>query len=207
MRLLCSANRLLPVLNRNAMGGWLLLTLALMILVLPIQWVLAAILAALFHELCHYVTVRLCGGSVCCVHAGVFGARMQVQGLTVKGEFMSALAGPLGSLLLLFFAKWLPRTAVCAGFQGLYNLLPVYPMDGGRVLRCGAKLLFPPGIAEKLCKFMEWICVVALICLGTYGTIFKGLGILPFILAVSIVLRATAGKNTLQTGRVFGTIE
>ena len=83
--------------NKNLIGGWVLLMLALMILVLPMQWVLAAVLAAMFHELCHYGAARLCGGNVAQLRVGTFGAQMEVWGLTNLGELVCALAGPLGS--------------------------------------------------------------------------------------------------------------
>lgn len=176
--------------NKNLIGGWALLMLALMILVLPMQWVLAAVLAAMFHELCHYGAARLCGGNVARLRVGTFGAQMEVWELTNLGELVCALAGPLGSLSLLLLAHWLPRTAVCAGFQGLYNLLPVYPFDGGRALRCSAALLLPDKVGGKLCEGLECLCFVGLALLGFYGTFLRGLGLLPLILATSIILRA-----------------
>lgn len=183
------------------------MTLALMLLVLPMQWVFAAALAAAFHELCHYSAVRLCGGEMRNLRAGVTGVRMEVVGLSAFQELLCSLAGPCGSLLLLIAARWLPRTAVCAGFQGIYNLLPIYPLDGGRAFRCGAELLLSNAMGEKVCRCIEWMCLCALVLLGLYGTFFKGLGLLPLALAAAIALRTTASKNTLQTGRVFGTIE
>ena len=176
--------------NKNLIGGWALLMLALMILVLPMQWVFAALVAAMFHELCHYGAARLCGGNVAQLRVGTIGAQMEVRGLTNLGELVCALAGPLGSLSLLLLARWIPRIAICAGFQGIYNLLPVYPLDGGRVLRCGAALLFSDQFGEKVCAVLEWLCLVSIALLGCYGTFLKGLGMLPLILATSIILRS-----------------
>lgn len=176
--------------NKYAIGGWMLLMLALMLLILPMQWVAAAVIAGVLHELCHYGAVWLCGGKVAQLRVGTLGAQMEVRGLTAFGELICALAGPMGSLMLLLVARWLPRTAVCAGFQGFYNLLPVYPLDGGRALRCGAALLLPVQIGGKVCAILEWSCLAALFVLGLYGTFVKSLGLLPLILATSIIFRS-----------------
>ena len=37
---------------------------ALLVLILPLSWILAAVLAAIFHELCHLVSIVLLGGSI-----------------------------------------------------------------------------------------------------------------------------------------------
>jgi stage IV sporulation protein FB len=195
------------VISKSVVGGWLLALLASMLLILPVQWVIAAVLAAVFHELCHYLAIRLCGGRVQKLQAGTVGAKMEAAGLNTFQELLCSMAGPLGSLLLLFLARWLPRTALCAGFQGIYNLLPVYPLDGGRVLRCGAALLLPVHVGEAVCKVIERLCLCMILFLGIYGTFFKGFGMLPLAVAVFIVWRTIENKNPLQTGRVFGTIE
>lgn len=180
--------------SRGVVGGWVLLFLALALLLLPLNWVFAAILAAVIHELCHYAVVRLCGGEVRRLWVGLTGAQMEVRRLTPGKELLCALAGPAGGLALLLVVRWFPRTAVCGGLHALFNLLPVYPLDGGRALRCGAELLLPMDIGDKVCTAVEWVCLISVLLLGTYGTVALHLGLFPMILSLSLVIRAFRGK-------------
>ena len=50
-------------------------------------------------------------------------------------EFLSAMAGPAAGFLLVLLFPWFPRIAFSALVQSLFNLLPIYPFDGGRVIR------------------------------------------------------------------------
>lgn len=168
---------------------WLLFALALGVLVLPIWWVFAAVLAALWHEACHYLALRLCGVRAVSFRVGVTGAMLEVRGLGMVQEMLCALAGPLGSILLLLTARWFPRTAICAGFQGIYNLLPIYPLDGGRALRCLTNLLMPQSQGQMLCDFLEKICILGLILLALYGCFGLHLGLAPLLVGAGIIWR------------------
>ena len=109
--------------------------LALLLLVLPIRWLVAAVLAAAFHEGCHMAAVYLLGGRCEGIRLSAWGARMEASLSGFRRELLAVLAGPAGSLLLLSLYRVLPRVAVCAAVQGFYNLLPIEPLDGGRALR------------------------------------------------------------------------
>lgn len=167
----------------------LLIGIALGLLVLPIWWVIAAVFAALWHEGCHYLAVRLSGGQAVGLRVGHLGAVMEVRGLLPKQELVCALAGPMGSLFLLAFVRWLPRTAICAGFQGLYNLLPIFPLDGGRAVRCLTQLVLPPIVANKACFWLEQLCLTGLILLSIYGCFGLHLGVTPLLVGVVIIWR------------------
>lgn len=163
-------------------------TLALMILVLPLKWILAALLAAAFHELCHIAAARLCGCRISGMTIGGGGAVLTAATMSRGRELLCVLAGPLGGLMLLFFSRWSPRTAVCAGFQSLYNLLPMESLDGGRVLRCVSER-FLPEKADIICAAAEGICLISVAVLAVYAAFFLRLGPIPLLLAAAFWLR------------------
>ncbi len=107
--------------------------------------------SVLFHELAHSVVARFYKIRVVSITLFVFGgvARIGREPSKAIQEFNIAIAGPLASLFLalgfysltLFFpyaqmtgalALWLAQTN---GALALFNLLPGFPLDGGRIFR------------------------------------------------------------------------
>jgi len=168
--------------------------LALAVLLLPLQWVFAAMTAAIFHELCHLAALRICGERICKLQVGGNGAIIDTFSLSQGKELFCALAGPLGGLLLLFFVHRIPRIAICAAFQSVYNLLPVYPLDGGRAIRCAAELLWPLQ-AEKICRWIQNISLTAIVILAAYAALFLKLGLFPVFLAGLLFLRVQTARQ------------
>ncbi len=179
------------------------IALALMLLVLPLRWILAWMAAAAFHEGCHALAVKLCGGHVGEVDIDCTGANMHVSGIARGRELICALAGPVGSLVLVFFAKWIPATAVCAVFQSAYNLLPLYPMDGGRALRCFLEMVMP-NHAEKVCCAVGIATVGLLFAGALYAAIGLKLGIMPLLLALILWMKTGNHEKSLAIRDVSG---
>lgn len=107
---------------------------ALLLLLLPPGWFLSGLVAALLHEACHILVLVLTGGKLLEIRIRAFGCEILACGAGKGQDFCSILAGPLGSLSLVLLRKQAPMMALFGLFQGLYNLLPVLPLDGGRVL-------------------------------------------------------------------------
>lgn len=175
-------------------GGPTLLTAALMLLVLPLQWLAAALTAALWHECCHYIAVKLCGGVIRCVRIGAGEAVMECKPMRPGRELLCSLAGPMGSLLLVPFVHWIPGIAVCGCFHALYNLLPVYPLDGGRALYTAVFSLLPGDRAERLCSGIEGAAVILVITASVVSAFVLKLGIFPMLLTAILLFRVKREK-------------
>lgn len=145
----------------QAEGGFLIL-LALLLLLLPLPWVVAMAAAVTIHEGCHYGMIRLLGGRIYGLHLGIHGMRMEVAPLPPMQELLAALAGPVGSAALVLTAKSLPRLAVCGFVHCLFNCLPLFPLDGGRVVRTLFGWLFPAERAERIFFRFQRIMLMAL---------------------------------------------
>ena len=112
----------------------------------------AVLLAALCHELGHYAALRRRGGWVRAVRISALGAEMQVAGrMSYGGELLAVAAVvilhlwkknvPAVNLLLAaalgLLGRWWEPLYLLAGAQavlGCFNLLPILPLDGGRML-------------------------------------------------------------------------
>lgn len=109
---------------------------------------LAACLAALEHECAHAIVARRYGFTLDRVVLMPYGAVISgdIAGITRKQELAVLSAGPLANLAtaVLFIALWwlfpetYPFTDVAANVSVslfVVNLLPAYPLDGGRMLK------------------------------------------------------------------------
>jgi len=179
--------------NRSISGTACILA-AISVLVLPLQWVVAVLIAATIHELCHYLAVIAVGGQVHFLKIGSKGTVMEIGCLTQYQELICAIAGPAGSMMLFALYPLFPRTALCALVQGCYNLLPVYPLDGGRVLRCIVNILFPPHVAEYICNTVKWIVGLTVFICGIVGTFRYHLGIIPILAGGVLLGKILSGK-------------
>ncbi len=159
--------------------------MALLLLIIPLKWGISWIFAAVVHELFHYIALRLSKVDVYAVQITAKGATMETSPFTGSSEVFCALAGPAGSLLLLSIGSYAPRVALCAFLQGAYNLLPIYPLDGGRALRWGLHRLFPIK-AEVILRIINVAAVSVLLALSIYAAICLGIGLLPLFMVIGL---------------------
>ena len=104
------------------------------ILLIPIRWLFAWVVAVLIHELSHILMLYSSGKKVYGIQIGAFGAKIRTQPLAGIAGILCALAGPIGGLLPILFIRIMPRIAICSAILSFVNLLPIFPLDGGRVI-------------------------------------------------------------------------
>lgn len=164
---------------------------AFLLLTVPLRWLLAALLAALVHECGHAAAIFLSGGKIRTLRIGAFGACMDVAEMPPWKEFFCTLAGPAASFFLLFFAREIPRTAVCGLVQGIYNLLPVYPLDGGRMLHCVLRKLAGEKTGLRMASMVETAFRWLLALCGIAAAVMLRIGLIP---ALGLTLFACSRK-------------
>ena len=178
-----------------AIDGSAFLLLALLLLTAPLPWVGAALAAAAFHEACHWAALRLTGVRLRGMTVSAAGAVLKTGPMEPRQELWSALAGPAGSLLLLTLLRRFPRIALCGGIQGIFNLLPVYPLDGGRALRCLLKFRYSEQSAGHIAGIAENLTLAAIAGAGAALSFGENMGIAPVLAAVTMVMKAKMRKT------------
>lgn len=141
---------------------------ACMLLLVPLKLVLAWFLAIFVHELWHYIALKACGAKIRSVSMGISGVLMDTGPIGTWKELVCSVAGPLGGFSLLLVARWLPRTAIFAFLHSGYNLMPIFPLDGGRALRCVLIKLFGSKDGEKLSEVVSRVVIVLLSLVSIY---------------------------------------
>lgn len=180
------------------------------------------------HELAHSLVARSFGMTIRGITLFAFGgaAEMEDEPPTPRAEFFMAVAGPLMSIVLAFVFWLLGSVLAAAGVPGplvgivsylgvinvvlaLFNLMPAFPLDGGRMLR--AVLWGWRGDmrwATRIAANIGGAFGVALIVLGIFNA-FNGnlVGGMWFALIGLFVRAAAAGSyQQLVTKQVLGHI-
>ena len=169
------------------------LLLALFVMLSSPLLLSALLLAALCHELGHYGMLRRLRARISAVRITALGAEMQVAGrLSYGGELLAAAAGPVTNLLLALPLAYGGRQwevlYLFAGAQlvlGVFNLLPILPLDGGSVLWNLLAWLTEPYTADRVTGIISF-GMAALLTLAAAAALRKGGS--PFLLLASAAL-------------------
>ncbi len=168
-----------------------------------------------FHEMAHSLVARRFGMPIRGITLFIFGgvAEMEQEPPSAKSEFLMALAGPVASFLLsaVFFALFsfvgasggpeavkgtLWYLGALNGILALFNLVPAFPLDGGRMLR--AALWFWRGDltwATRIASAGGDFFGIALIVLGVISILTGNLVGGIWRILIGMFLRGAAGAS------------
>lgn len=113
-------------------GFWIVA--ALWLLLFPVRFAAGVWTAAAVHEAGHVLAIYLTGGRIRGFELRADGARIVTAPMGPGAELVCALAGPVAGGCTLLLWRWFPEAAVAGLLQTVFNLLPIYPLDGGRAV-------------------------------------------------------------------------
>ena len=149
-------------------------------LFLVFGWIYALnyVLVMSLHEMGHYYMAKMFGYKLTKFSLSPYGVSLSYfdENLDEKDEFWIALAGPAVNVISIVFVLgvwWLfPSTYfLLQSFVeislviALFNLLPAYPLDGGRIFVCLVRRIFDEKKALKLTIFFNlFLSIFFVIC-------------------------------------------
>ena len=176
---------------------WILLSVSLIFI--PIPWILSWLVAASIHEIFHIITLRISGYSFRRLNIGAYGAGIEADLESNLKMALCALAGPISGFFLLPFIHIIPRVVICGLLQSLCNLIPIYPLDGGRIITGIIFTLFKKETATKIGAIIEKSVRITIFATVCYGVIRFKLGIFPrFILYILFAKKYLANHDQGQ---------
>lgn len=186
--------------------------------VMGVAGAIGLFISIIFHEFCHSLVARRYGLPMKGITLFIFGgvAEMEDEPASPKVEFLMAIAGPASSVLLgaIFYVinfisskihYYVPVNGVLIYLVFLniilavFNLIPAFPLDGGRVLR---------SILWAIKGNLRWATKVASFLGESFGFLLMFVGILQFFAGyglggvwyflIGLFLRSASGMSYKQ---------
>ncbi len=135
------------------------------------------LLACLLHELGHIAMAAVLGGRVEGLSLTAVGAELRISYASPLGYFQEslvALAGPAANLLVggLFSVLGWGVAAALTLAIGAFNLLPILPLDGGRVIHGLLSVRLDADWADRLTTVLAGCLVGGLVGAGLVAAVW-----------------------------------
>lgn len=137
--------------------------------------VTAFLSAALAHELGHLTAMWALRAEISALRLTPCGPVIEYRGdLTRRQEMCILAAGPLGGIFFALFCfhmgtAYFSYAGAIALLATIFNLLPVEPMDGGRLLRLLLEEILPVRTSAVILRLCGNLCAVGVILTGIWA--------------------------------------
>lgn len=163
---------------------------------------LFCVIASVFlHECGHIFVYSKAHVAIDEIHLQPFGVRITTRNEALIGprtQFVCALAGPTINLLctaiyyfiskVIVMPEWTLMFYLSSLFLGLFNLLPIMPLDGSRMLGVALSVVFGEYISQMVCAWVSMIMGLCTLVAGIYVLIMSGMNVSLCILAGYILI-------------------
>lgn len=176
---------------------------------------ISLILASIIHELGHFIVSEKLGYKLNSIVLMPYGASLNGSDIYVenKHEILIAIAGPITSLIvaIVTVALWwiFPKLIDITGIFTMVNLsifavnlLPIFPLDGGRILGAILKNKMPLDKALKITKstgFFIIICLFILYIVSSFFTINYSLALFIIFTTIALFFSKNNEKYVLKS--------
>ena len=154
----------------------LTLAAAFVYYVVSIETAAAIALPVTVHELSHIIALRLSGLKVKSIRAELTGLCIDYCGFAEPvAHIAAAFAGPAGGFIYAYAASLIARETGCAWMElsagislllSVFNLLPVLPLDGGRILLGLLTMLLGVQAGERIAYRISFAMTAVLLAMG-----------------------------------------
>ncbi len=123
----------------------------------------------LIHELGHVLVAYIFKWNIKSIKILPFGGVVIFNELInkpLKEEFLIIIAGPIFQLLASFAIYYITKDTLVFTYSNLlfmFNLLPIYPLDGSRVLNIVFNVLMPFKLSFKLSIYISYLIIMMFI--------------------------------------------
>ena len=156
----------------------------------------------IMHELSHMVVALLLKIDIEEISFMPVGVNAKYLGrISPLKELIISISGPIGTLIFAFLYnnKIYYLINICIA---IFNMIPIYPLDGGRVLRVLLKFIVGDKIGQNISTYLTNILVIIFLLVGIFiAAYYKNF----FFLIVSIYIYRIS-KNEIKKDKIIRAI-